>query len=109
MAIDLDQKNLDIIKILEKNARTSNVEIAKKLDISEGAVRRRINLLIKENFIRLVGITNPLKMGFHTEALIGIKVDTDQLPNVEENLNTIEKIRWQSSTTGSFDIFICVA
>ena len=47
MAIDLDQKNLDIIKILEKNARTSNVEIAKKLDISEGAVRRRINLLIK--------------------------------------------------------------
>ena len=109
MAIDLDQKNLDIIKILEKNARTSNVEIAKKINISEGAVRRRINLLIKGNFIRLVGITNPLKMGFHTEALIGIKVDTDQLPNVEENLNTIEKIRWQSSTTGSFDIFIWVA
>ena len=72
MAIDLDQKNLDIIKILEKNARTSNVEIAKKINISEGAVRRRINLLIKENFIRLVGITNPLKMGFNTEALLSL-------------------------------------
>lgn len=109
MYTDLDQKNLDIIKMLEKNARTSNVEIARKLNISEGAVRRRINLLIEENFIKLVGITNPLKMGFNTEALVGIKVDTDQIPNVAENLNSIEQIRWQASTTGSFDIFIWVA
>lgn len=48
----MDDIDLKIIKILEKNSRTKNVEIAKKLGITEGAVRIRIKNLVKKKIIQ---------------------------------------------------------
>ncbi len=47
----LDEKDEKILSILKQNARTPNVEIAKSLGLTEGAVRHRIEVLIKNKTI----------------------------------------------------------
>lgn len=48
----MDDTDLKIIGILKKNSRTSNVEIASVLGITEGAIRRRIENLKKGGIIQ---------------------------------------------------------
>lgn len=42
----IDEKDEKIISLLKKNARTPNVEIAKEVGLTEGAVRHRIEQLL---------------------------------------------------------------
>ena len=48
----MDELDLEILKILKKNARAKYVNIAKKIGLTEGAVRRRIKNLQKDGTIR---------------------------------------------------------
>jgi len=50
--IFMDELDLEILKILKKNARAKYVNIAKKIGLTEGAVRRRIKNLQKDGTIR---------------------------------------------------------
>lgn len=47
----LDDKDEEILRILRKNARTSNVGVAKAIGLTEGAVRRRIENLVSSGVI----------------------------------------------------------
>lgn len=47
----LDEKDEKILSMLKQNARTPNVEIAKAVDLTEGAVRHRIEVLTKSGAI----------------------------------------------------------
>jgi len=49
----LDQIDFKMIKLLQKDGRISNTEIAKKVSISEATVRSRLNRLIEEKFIQI--------------------------------------------------------
>ena len=50
--IRLDDKDSAILSILKECSRISNVEIAKRLGITEGTVRRRIHRLVGEKIIK---------------------------------------------------------
>ncbi|MEA3282853.1 MAG: Lrp/AsnC family transcriptional regulator [Euryarchaeota archaeon] len=49
--LSVDDVDLKIIGILSENARMSNVDIANKIGVSEGTVRRRITEMTKNNVI----------------------------------------------------------
>ncbi len=46
-----DEKDRKIVQMLRQNARTSNVEIAQAVQLTEGAVRARIERLLKNGTI----------------------------------------------------------
>lgn len=48
----MDDKDWAIIDILRKNARTSNSDIGRELNVSEGTVRKRIQKLTEDGTIR---------------------------------------------------------
>lgn len=48
----LDKKDLKILSILAKNARQTNLEISKKLNLSDNAVKYKIKKLIKDKIIQ---------------------------------------------------------
>ena len=43
----MDELDIQILSILEKDSRTKNTEIAKRLSVSEGSIRRRIDNLVE--------------------------------------------------------------
>ena len=104
----LDEINGQIIDILREDGRASNVSIARRLGVSEGTIRRRLNMLINSGIIKINVILDPAKMGLSTEAIIGIQVDPDKVDAVGECLAKLNEIEWVSITTGSFDMFAWV-
>lgn len=46
-----DEKDALILSLLRQNARLSNVELARKVGLTEGAIRRRIENLVKSKTI----------------------------------------------------------
>ena len=48
----LDEKDRKILSLLKKNSKMSNIDISKKLGITEGAVRSRIKKLLNTKTIR---------------------------------------------------------
>jgi len=48
----MDEKDAEIIEILRSNARTKNTDIARRIGLTEGAVRARITNLSKSGTIK---------------------------------------------------------
>ncbi|SVB54348.1 uncharacterized protein METZ01_LOCUS207202, partial [marine metagenome] len=79
MVDDLDNQ---IIEILSLDGRMSNASIARNLGVSEGTVRRRLNILKDEGIINIKVLLNPNYLASETEAIIGIQVDLSVIREV---------------------------
>jgi Lrp/AsnC family transcriptional regulator, regulator for asnA, asnC and gidA len=70
----LDATDLAIIRILQDDGRAAFTSIAKQLEISEGAVRNRIGQLMDSKVLRIIGVADPVALGYDAFAMIGLKV-----------------------------------
>ena len=100
----LDQMDREIICLLQKNGRLTNIMISKKLGISEATVRNRLNRLIGENYIKIVAVSNPLKLGFEIVGIIQIEVVVQKQEKVAKELKKIKSLWKIAYTTGTADI-----
>jgi len=104
----MDDLDRNIITILEQNGRASNARIARTVRVSEGTIRRRLKRLINDGIINVTAVPDPQKLGYQSEALIGVQVDPDKVNEVGDSLSRLENTRWVAITTGSFDVFTWV-
>ena len=101
----MDNIDSNIIDILREDGRASNASIARKVGVSEGTVRRRLKRLLKEKFIDIVALPDPIKLGYESQALIGVQVEPDKIEQVANCLNDLSEVNWVAVTTGSYDVF----
>ncbi len=101
----MDELDLKIIKILEKQGRAPNAHIAREVEVSEGTVRRRLKQLVEDGIIHIVALPDPIKMGYESEALIGVQVDPDKIDAVARSMAELDSTRWVAVTTGTYDVF----
>ena len=101
----MDELDTKIIEMLQEDGRASNAGIARSVGVSEGTVRRRLKRLIDEEYIRVVAMTDPTKMGYSSEGLIGVQVDPDKVDQVADDLAEFAEVNWVTVTTGAFDVF----
>ena len=101
----LTQFDLQLVAALQHNARRPNTEIARELRVAESTVRRRIEWLIREGYIEISALTDPLKIGFPVWVVVEIQVDLPQIEAVTDALAQLPEIFFIGVTTGAFDIF----
>ena len=101
----MDELDTKIIEILQSDGRASNAGIARTVGVSEGTVRRRLKRLIQDEYIRVVAMTDPAKMGYVSEGLIGLQADLDKIDSVADELAKLDEVSWVTITTGAYDIF----
>ena len=104
----MDDFDKNIIDILESDGRASNAEIARKIGVSEGTIRRRLKKLIDNKTISVLAISDPRQMGYEFEALVGIQVDPGLVAPVAEAITKLTATKWVSITTGTYDVFAWV-
>jgi Lrp/AsnC family transcriptional regulator for asnA, asnC and gidA len=102
----LDSTDKQLIIMMGQNARQSSEELAKKLNLSAATVRRRINRLIKNDLLRIVGVADPAEFGFSLGVLINLDVEKNKIESVLEWLIQRAEIKWAATTTGRFDIVV---
>ena len=105
MRVKIDKTDCKIIELLQKDGRMPNTMIAKELGISEATVRSRLNRLTNEEYIQIVAVSNPLKLGFEVVGMLKIDVDVKKIDAVSKELSKIEQIWYVVHATGSSDIF----
>ena len=105
----MDSLDRKIIQILRVDGRTSNANIARQVDVSEGTIRRRLKKLIRDEYINVVALPDPGKMGKVAQALVGIQVDPDKVDDVVGQLASFDAVEWVKMTTGSFDVWAWAA
>jgi len=101
----MDSLDKKIIALLQEDGTATNAGIAKSSGVSEETVRRRLKRLITDKCIKVVAVPDPAKLGFESEVLIGIRVESNKVDYVAEELAGMGEVNWVSMTTGSFDIF----
>lgn len=101
----LDATDKSIIAELQVDGRVSYAAIAKRIELSEAAVRQRVQKLLDDGVVQIVGVTDPTVMGFQRCAMIGIVVEGD-VRTVSEALVAVAAIDYVVLTAGSFDILV---
>ena len=104
----MDELDREIIAILQSNGRASNARIARRIGVSEGTVRRRLKKLIADGVIDIVAVVDAERLGYDTEALVGVQVDPDKVMEVAANLGALPESNWVAITTGTYDVFMWV-
>jgi Lrp/AsnC family transcriptional regulator for asnA, asnC and gidA len=54
--------------------------------------------------VQIVGVTDPLSMGFQQPALIGLKVEAGRLDAIAEQIAELEEVTYVVITAGRFDM-----
>ena len=104
----MDELDREIIAILQSNGRASNARIARRIGVSEGTVRRRLKKLIADGVIDIVAVVDAERLGYDTEALVGVQVDPDKVMEVAANLGELPESNWVAITTATYDVFMWV-
>ena len=99
----IDPVSKAIIEQLQQDGRRSYAAIAASVGISEEAVRTRVTQLVDAGVMQIVAVTDPMQLGFHRQAMIGIRVSGDAR-RVAEAVAEIEAIDYVVITVGAFDV-----
>ncbi|MDM8540856.1 Lrp/AsnC family transcriptional regulator [Desulfococcaceae bacterium HSG9] len=100
----LDRIDCLMIELLQKDGRISNIDIAKKINMSEATVRTRLNRLIDEGYIQIVAVSNPMKLGFNIVGSIRIHVDIKKMDSIIVKLKKLKPLWFIVQTTGGTGI-----
>ncbi|UEA61415.1 Lrp/AsnC family transcriptional regulator [Gordonia otitidis] len=105
MPTHLDAIAKKIIEELQADGRSSYAAIGKSVGLSEAAVRNRVQKLSESGLLQIVAVTDPLKLGFSRQAMIGIRCtgDTERLAR---QLAEHPEIDYVVLTAGTYDIMI---
>jgi len=101
----VDRIDETIIALLEEDGRRSYGEIGRTVGLSEAAARQRVNRLRESGLMRIVAISDPLRLGRAVVATVGIRVGGDPRA-VAERLALEDAIEWVVITAGSFDLLV---
>jgi Lrp/AsnC family transcriptional regulator, regulator for asnA, asnC and gidA len=101
----LDDLNKAIVEQLQQDGRRTYGSIATAVGLSEAAVRQRVQRMRDAGIMQIVAVTDPLQVGFHSQAMVGIRADGDARM-VADRLSAVPDIDYVVMCTGSFDILV---
>jgi Lrp/AsnC family transcriptional regulator for asnA, asnC and gidA len=102
----LDDLDKAIIKYLQQDGRRPYAQIGRELKVPEATVRQRAERLISRGIVQVVGVTDPLAMGFQQPAFIGLHVEAARLDEIAEQVAALDEVTYVVVTAGRFDM-IC--
>jgi len=104
-----DNKDKTIIDFLEKNARTSFTDIAKSLNISETAIRKRVKKLETEGIILgYKANINYKKLGYLNKVVMGVDTTPKDYFKVINALKKLDFVKELTTSSGDHMIMFNV-
>src|SRR6059058_1247879 len=89
--VALDGLSRQIVEQLQQDGRRAYATIAKAVGLSEAAVRQRVQRLLDAEVMQIVAVTDPLQVGFHRQAMIGVNADGD-IRDVADKLAALPEV-----------------
>lgn len=101
---ELDDLDRRIIAALQVDGRRTFSSLAEEFGIPASSVRYRTKRLEDEGILQVVGIANPLAIGFDRLAMVGVRVRPGASRSVCAALAALPETSYVVSTSGQFDV-----
>jgi Lrp/AsnC family transcriptional regulator for asnA, asnC and gidA len=102
----LDKVDRRMVGLLQQDGRMPIVTLAKELGISETTARMRLKRLINEELIKVVAVSNPLRLGFQINGNLKLSIQLNKKDAILKALKEIDALNYVALTTGGSDIDI---
>src|ERR1700712_475331 len=104
--VTLDDIDRELVAALQRDGRRSYSKLAAELGVGESVVRYRVQRLEKSGILQIVGIADPLKVGFDLMALVFIGVQPGQLAAVSGVMSQLPEASYVAAMAGRFDLIV---
>ncbi|UCH01859.1 MAG: Lrp/AsnC family transcriptional regulator [Candidatus Bathyarchaeota archaeon] len=104
----LDEIDNQIIQLLKNNGRATYIEIGKNVGLSEGAIRKRIKMLIDTGIIKRFTIKVGHTAGAEAVTLLSVNptLPTSTVSKLVKNIPFVETVY---EITGQYDIAVIIS
>ena len=104
----MDEKDKEIIRILKNDGRAGYSDIGKKVGLSEGAVRKRIKVLVDARMIRKFTVKVGVADGAEAITLLSTN-PSSPTHEVSEKIREISNVETVYEVTGEYDIVAVIS
>ena len=106
---EFDKIDIKIVNLLLEDGRMSASEMSRRMgDISERAIRYRIDRMIQEGVIQISAVVNPEALGYKIKADVWLEVEADAVLDVARKMASFENVTYVACGIGQNDISIQV-
>ena len=103
----MDEKDRNIVKLLKDDGRTGYVDIGKKIGLSEGAVRKRVQTLLDAGVIRKFTVKVGVTEGAEAITLLATN-PAYPTQEVSKKIQAISNVETIYEVTGEYDIIAVI-
>lgn len=103
MSQSLDDIDLQILDVLQVDARTSLVRLAQSLGVSDTTVRARIDRLVRRFGVRFVVDIDPKELGM-LYFYLGVRVQGPAMTRAVARMSGLPEIIFLGRTVGGYDL-----
>lgn len=105
MAVELDEVDKELLRMLQNDARISFAEMARRLRIAESTVRFRVKRLVNKGVIkRFTALIDPRKIGLPITLIVMVKVSSEMLGEAFNALASFKEAHHVFQSTGRYDV-----
>ena len=104
----IDELDLKLMQELQEDGRARHVNLAKKLDVVEGTVRKRIKNLVENDIIKTIAVPNLRKLGYNFMSFMALEVQLASLREIADNLAKKPNVCYLAFVTGRYDMIAIV-
>lgn len=102
--VHIDHASRRIIELLQADGRRSCSSLAGELDLPEDAIDGRIRELVDAGVIMVTAVSDPLRLGFTAQAMLGIQCELGMARVVADRLAELREYVYIVLAAGSFDV-----
>ena len=103
--LSLDDIDRRLVEALQRDGRASYADLAELVGLSPAATRLRVQRLLDANVVQVVGVTDPLALGYPVMAALGVRVERN-VREVADRIAAIAGVIYVVFTSGSFDLLV---
>ena len=102
--MELDDTDLEIVRILHEDGRSSYSDISKVIGVSAGTVRNRISRMRSSGMLHFDVWLDPYRSGLGVHATLLMKIQPGQLAEAADALAALEETGYVATLAGAYDI-----
>ncbi|MEU6412922.1 Lrp/AsnC family transcriptional regulator [Microbispora sp. NPDC046933] len=101
----LDEIDRQLLTLLQKDGRLAYSELGNTTGLSAGAVRARVLRLQEDGILQVVGVTDPLRLGYRNMAMLAINVEGD-IDATADAIGEVDGVIYVILAAGSVDLLV---
>ena len=99
----LDEINLNIVRHLW-DGRKAYADIAKDLGVTTNTVRNRVNRMLEDGTLQIIGLVDPKAIKGHYSAFVTFQVEFNKIETALAQIGAMKEVVAAIAVSGSFDI-----